>query len=63
MMSNFQERVTNILAEALSRSDIADAIKNDAQTKKEVKKIVSDVLVDMFRVLWQHNSLFKTLAN
>lgn len=62
-MSNFQERVTNILAEALSRSDIADAIKNDAQTKKEVKKIVSDVLVDMFRVLWQHNSLFKTLAN
>lgn len=62
-MNNFQERVTNILAEALSRSDIADAIKNDAQTKKEVKKIVSDVLVDMFRVLWQHNSLFKTLAN
>ena len=62
-MSNFQERVTNILAETLSRSDIADAIKNDAQTKKEVKKIVSDVLVDMFRVLWQHNSLFKTLAN
>ena len=36
--------------------------ENDKDFEKKVRAIVSDVICDMYRVLWQHNSIFKTLG-
>jgi hypothetical protein len=36
--------------------------KKDKDFEKQVKKITSDVITDLFRVLWQHNGIFKNLA-
>lgn len=56
------ERIINIIAEEVKKSEIMKAIKDDKDFEKKVRAIVSDVICDMYRVLWQHNSIFKTLG-
>lgn len=60
---NNTDKIINIITEELNKSDIIDIIKNDKDFEKRVKKIVSDVVTELFRVLWQHNSIFKSLGN
>lgn len=55
-------KIAHIISEELKKSDIIDMFKKDKDFEKQVKKITSDVLTDLFRVLWQHNGLFKNLA-
>lgn len=56
------DKVYGIIAEEISKQDIIKSIKNDKDFEKKVRVIVSDVICDMYRVLWQHNSIFKTLG-
>ena len=56
------ERIIKISAEEVKKSEILKAIKDDKDFEKKVRAIVSDVICDMYRVLWQHNSIFKTLG-
>jgi hypothetical protein len=55
-------KVVNIIAEELDKREVLKLVKNDKDFEKSVRKIVTDVIVDMYRVLWQHNSIFKTLG-
>jgi len=55
-------KLSQIILEELKKKDVVDIIKNDKDIEKRIKNIVSDVIVDMWRVLWQHNSIFKTLS-
>ena len=56
------EKVIKLIAEEISKSDVIDIIKKDKDFEKRVKDIVSDIIVDMFRVLYQHNGIFKSLG-
>lgn len=56
------EKVVDIIAEEVKKSGIIKAIKDDKDFEKKVRAIVADVVCDMYRVLWQHNSIFKTLG-
>ena len=56
------EKVIKLIAEEINKSDVIDIIKKDKDFEKRVKDIVSDVIVDMFRVLYQHNGIFKSLG-
>lgn len=60
---NNTDKIINIITEELNKSDVIDIIKNDKDFEKRVKKIASDVVTELFRVLWQHNSIFKSLSN
>lgn len=55
-------KIAHIISEELKKSDVIDMFKKDKDFEKQVKKITSDVLTDLFRALWQHNGLFKNLA-
>lgn len=57
-----EEKISNIVAEEINKSEILKFIKNDKDFEKRIKQITSDVVTDLFRVLWQHNGLFKNLA-
>lgn len=57
-----EEKITNLVAEEIKKSDVLKYIKNDKDFEKRVKEIANDVVVDLFRVLWQHNGIFKNLA-
>ncbi len=57
-----EAKIAHIISEELKKSDIVDMFKKDKDFEKQVKKITSDVLTDLFRVLWQHHGLFKNLA-
>jgi hypothetical protein len=56
------DRLVNIITEEFKKSDILDIVKNDKNFEKRIRGIVADVITDMYRVLWQHNSLFKALG-
>ena len=57
-----REQLTNLIYEEVNKSDILKVVKNDKDFEKKVREIVADVVCDMFRVLWQHNSIFKVLS-
>lgn len=62
MNTKTQHKIAQIISEELKKSDIIDMFKKDKDFEKQVKKITSDVITDLFRVLWQHNGIFKNLA-
>lgn len=62
-MKNKEKKLISIIAEEMKKSDVMDIIKNDKDFEKRVKKITADVVTDLFRVLWQHNSIFKALGD
>ncbi len=62
-MERNNEKIISLITEEMKKSDIMDIIKNDKDFEKRVKKITADVVTELFRVLWQHNSIFKALGN
>lgn len=63
MMKTINEsKIAQIISEELKKSDVIDMFKKDKDFEKQVKKITSDVLTDLFRILWQHHGLFKNLS-
>ena len=57
-----RNEIVNIVAEAIDKSEILDYVKKDKNFEKRVKEIASEVVTELFRVLWQHNALFKNLG-
>lgn len=58
-----ENKIISLITEELKKSDVIDIIKNDNEFEKRVKKITADVVTDLFRVLWQHSNIFKSLGN
>jgi len=58
-----ENELIELISEEINKSDLLDMIKKDKDFEKRVKEICSDVVTEMFRVLWQHNSIFKVLAH
>ena len=57
-----ENKIAYMISEELKKSDVVDILKKDKTAEKEIKKIVADVLTDFFKVMFQHNSLFKNLV-
>lgn len=57
-----EEKISEIIAEELSKADVVSIIKHDKDFEKKVKEIIADTVAEMFRVLWQHNGIFKALT-
>ena len=58
-----ENKIISLITEELKKSDVMDIIKNDNEFEKRVKKITADVVTDLFRILWQHSNIFKSLGN
>jgi hypothetical protein len=56
------EELIKTITEELTKNDVLNLVKKDKDFEKRVKSIVSDVVIDMFRVLWQHSNMFKALG-
>ena len=52
----------SLIVEELKKTDIIDIARKDKDFEKRIKEIVSDVVVELFRVLWQHSATFKSLV-
>jgi hypothetical protein len=62
-MGNSQDKIISLITEEMKKSDVMDIIKKDKDFEKRVKQITADVVTELFRVLWQHNNIFKGLAD
>lgn len=59
----FEKKVISLVTEELKKSDVIDIIKKDKDAEKKMKEVAADVVTELFRVLWQHNNIFKSLAH
>lgn len=57
-----EQKIIELVTESLEKADLQKYIKNDKDFEKRVKQIASDVVTELFRVLWQHNAIFKNLS-
>lgn len=57
-----ERQIVDILTESLEKADLKKYIKDDKDFEKRVKEITSNVVTELFRVLWQHNAIFKNLS-
>lgn len=58
-----EQKIISLLTEELKKSDVIDIIKHNRDFEKRVKQITADVVTELFRILWQHNNIFKNLSN
>ena len=63
MVNRVDRQIANLITEELKKNDVVDLVKKDKDLDKHFRVIVKDIIKDMFRVLWQHNSIFNTLSN
>lgn len=66
IIMNNNERIYQILQEELSRSDVTSMINsklssslNSKDFEKKVKEISSEVINNLFKILWQRNTFWK----
>lgn len=57
-----EEKISDLVCEEIQKSDIWKELKGNRDFEKRVKELASDVVTELFRVLWQHNAMFKNLA-
>lgn len=57
-----ERQIVDMLTESLEKADLKKFIKDDKDFEKRVKEITSNVVTELFRVLWQHNAIFKNLS-
>ena len=57
-----EKQIVDTLTESLEKADLKKYIKDDKDFEKRVKEITSGVVTELFRVLWQHNAIFKNLS-
>ena len=48
------------LKEEFDKDDMMDVVKRDKNFEKRIKEITTDVVVDLFRVLWQRRSSYES---
>ena len=67
MMRVNEQILRSIIEEELTKSEISSLIANkiddnlsSAAFKKKVKELASDVVSELFKILWQRNSFWKS---
>jgi hypothetical protein len=61
-----EKRLNQIITEEISKTDVEgivsrkiDSMYDSRDFKKEVKKIVADVLEELYRTLWNRSNMWK----
>lgn len=60
-----RKRLRQIINEEISTNDVKNIIRDELKKKdfeKLVKKITAEVIEDMYRVLYQHSGMWKSLT-
>ena len=63
MKEDIKRKIAKLVTEEMQKSDVIDIVKKDKDFEKRVKEIATDVITELFRILWQHNGIFKNLRN
>ncbi len=55
-----ENKIASLIFEEMSKKDIVDIIKKDKDIENKIKDIVSDVIIKLFKFLWQNNAYYKS---
>ena len=58
-----ESQIIKLVTEEMKKSDVLDIVKKDRDFEKRIKQITTDVITDLFRILFQHQGIFKNLRN
>jgi len=58
-----ESQIVKLVTEEMTKSDVLDIVKKDRDFEKRIKDITTDVITDLFRILFQHQGIFKNLRH
>lgn len=61
-MVQLNEQIENMIVEEMTKSDLMKVVNKDKEFEKRVKEIARDVIIDMYRALYMHSNIFKSLS-
>lgn len=54
------DNIVKLVTEELTKKEVIDIIKKDRDIEKKVKQIATEVIVNLFKVLWQHKNFYES---
>lgn len=52
--------IKKLVTEELSKPEVINLVKKDKDIEKRIKEIVTEVIVNLFKILWQHRNFYET---
>lgn len=57
-----ETKITDFVCETIEKDELWKKLKKDKDFEKRVKEISSEVIIELFRILFQHQGIFKNLV-
>lgn len=54
-----EEKIVTSIVEELTKPDVVKLIKSSSDVKSEFKKIATEVIVKLFKILWQQHNFYE----
>lgn len=52
--------IKKLVTEELSKPEVINLVKKDKDIEKRIKEIATEVIVNLFKILWQHRNFYET---
>lgn len=52
--------IKKLVTEELSKPEVINLVKKDKNIEKRMKEIATEVIVNLFKILWQHRNFYET---
>lgn len=52
--------IKKLVSEELSKPEVINLVKKDKDIEKRIKEIATEVIVNLFKILWQHRNFYET---
>ena len=51
--------IKKLVTEELSKPEVINLVKKDKDIEKRIKEIATEVIVNLFKILWQHRNFYE----
>lgn len=62
MNSIDEKKITHFVCETIEKDELWKELKKNKDFEKRVKELSSEVVIELFRILFQHQGIFKNLV-
>lgn len=53
-----ENKIKELVTEELTKTDVISLLKKDKDIEKRIKEITTEVIVNLFKILWQHRNFY-----
>lgn len=53
-----ENKIKELVTEELTKTDVISLLKKNKDIEKRIKEITTEVIVNLFKILWQHRNFY-----